>query len=242
VETWFTPNDAIRKCLSDMKTIWNKIAFWDVNNMKWRKWCNIVSPFLFNNTYGLPVLTMENKCPNQVFYDRLVLNRGRKRDALQITLFVYVNSTWSIVELKTRFETWIIRNDVNGVSLVNLWYLITLMNYLRSYRTPNFQIKYFTFDWSIYRLFVLHTCWKLDFLQMMIFVNICSTWSMVQIKTRFDASRTKNDVNGEFVSLSLFSNTYGLPVLPKGTKCPNQGFYVLLIDLQTIWANYGLET
>jgi hypothetical protein len=36
-------------------------------------------------------------------------------------------TTWSIVEIKTRFESWIKRNDVNGVSLYNLPYLITLM-------------------------------------------------------------------------------------------------------------------
>jgi hypothetical protein len=40
------------------------ISFWDVNNKKWRKWCKFVSHFLYKNTYGLPVLTKDTKCPN----------------------------------------------------------------------------------------------------------------------------------------------------------------------------------
>jgi hypothetical protein len=51
---------------------WTKNAFWDVNNTKWRKWCKFVSPFLSNNTYGLPVLTKDTTCPNQVFNAWLV--------------------------------------------------------------------------------------------------------------------------------------------------------------------------
>jgi hypothetical protein len=216
-----------------------------VNNKKWRKWCKFVSLFLFNNTYGLPVLTMDTKRPNQIFYvwlfdlqticakwglemwlfpnndigiffldmshsltkkaiwklrskklrkwwmfllpfylitlmaylcsqwtpnvqikyfisdwsiyRKFVLNRAWKRDSLQIMIFVYVFSTWGIVALNTRFETWITRNDVNGVNLFHLSYLITFMAYLSSQWTPKVRIKYFNFDWSIYRLFVPHT-------------------------------------------------------------------------------------
>jgi hypothetical protein len=43
-----------------------------VNNKKWCKWCKFVSPFLFNNTYGLPVLTIDTKSLNQVIYVWLV--------------------------------------------------------------------------------------------------------------------------------------------------------------------------
>jgi hypothetical protein len=68
LETWFSPNYDIRKCLLDMQRSWTKNAFWDMNNKKWRKWCKFVSPFLFNNTYGSPVITMVTKCSNQVFY------------------------------------------------------------------------------------------------------------------------------------------------------------------------------
>jgi hypothetical protein len=146
------PNIDIRICLLDMKHSWTKNAFWDVNKKKWRKWCKFVSPYLFNNTYGLKVLRKETKCPNQdlmfdwLIYRPIVPNKGWKNDSLQMMLFVSVFSTWSIVELKTRLETWIKRN-VNGVSLFHLSYLITLMAYLCLQWTPNVQINYFIFDW-----------------------------------------------------------------------------------------------
>jgi hypothetical protein len=82
-----SPNNDIRICLLDMRHSWITNAFWDVNNMKWRKWCKFVPPFLFNDTYGLPVLTIESKCPNQEFYHWLVLNMGWKRDSFQIMIF-----------------------------------------------------------------------------------------------------------------------------------------------------------
>jgi hypothetical protein len=113
----------IFECLLVMRHIWTKSAFWDQNNKKWRKWCQFASPFLFQNSYGLPVLTNDFKCPNHVYYvwlvdlQTFVLNRAWKRDSLQIMIFVYVCSTWGVVELKTRFETWKARNDVNGASL-----------------------------------------------------------------------------------------------------------------------------
>jgi hypothetical protein len=68
LETWFSPNDDIRKYLLYMHRNWTKNAFWDLNNKKWHKWCKFVSIFLFNNIYGLPVLTMGTKRPNPVFY------------------------------------------------------------------------------------------------------------------------------------------------------------------------------
>jgi hypothetical protein len=115
-------------------------------------------------------------------YTLFLLNRGWKRESLQIIIFVHICSTWSIVEIKTRFEKWITRNDVYVVSLFNLSYLITLMACLCSQQTPKVQIKYFMFDWSIYRLFVLNMVWKRDPFQMIIFLNSCSTWSIVQLK------------------------------------------------------------
>jgi hypothetical protein len=142
---------------------------------------NVFSLFLLNNTDGLPVLRMNTKCPNQLLY---VLNIGWKRDCFQVTILVYVFSTWIIVELKNHFEMWLTRNDVNGVSLFHFSYIITLMAYLCAQRTPKVQVKYFIFDCSIYRLFVPNTGWKFDSLQMMIFVNVCSTLSVVELKTR----------------------------------------------------------
>jgi hypothetical protein len=124
-------------------------------------------------------------------YRLLVLNRGWKRDSLQMMIFVYVCTTWGIVELKTRFETWITRNGIKSVSLFHLPNLITLMAYLCSQQTSNFQIKYFKLDWSIYRIFVLNTACKRDVLQIMIFVNVCSSWSMKQLKTPFETWITK---------------------------------------------------
>jgi hypothetical protein len=66
--TEFFPNDDNRKCLLGVKHGWTKNALWNVNNKKLPKRCKFVSPFLFNNTYGLHVLTMDTKCPNQVLY------------------------------------------------------------------------------------------------------------------------------------------------------------------------------
>jgi hypothetical protein len=117
LETWFSPNDNIRKCLTHIMHGSVKNAFWDVNIYKLR----------------------------------------------------------------------------NGVILNHLSYLITLMVYLRSHWTRKFQNKYFMFGWSIYRLFVPNTASKRDSFQMMIFVIFCSTWCMVQLKTRFETWISRND-------------------------------------------------
>jgi hypothetical protein len=137
-------------------------------------------------------------------YSLFWLNWSWKHDALQIMIYVYVWSTWSIVELKTPFETWITRNDVYCVSLFHISYLITLVVYLCSQWTLKVQIKYFMVDWSIYRPFVLNRAWKRDSIQIMIFVYVCSTWSTVQLKTRVDTWITRYDVNG----VSLFHLSY----------------------------------
>jgi hypothetical protein len=127
------------------------------------------------------------------------------------------------------------------VCLFHISYLITLMAYLWTQRTPNIQIKYFMFDWSFYRLFALNTCRKRDSFQMMIFVNICSKWSMVQLKTWFEAWLTRNDVNGVSSFHLLFKDTYSLPMLTMDTIVPNQVFYVWLVDLQSTWTKLGLD-
>jgi hypothetical protein len=160
-------------------------------------------------------------------YRLFVLNKDWKPDTLQIMIFVYAFSTWGIVELKTRFETWITRNVVNGVSMFHISYLITLMAYLCSQRTPNVQIKYFMFAWSMYRLFVLHTAWTRDSLHLNIFVNVCSTWGIVELKTRFETWISRNVVNGVSLFHISYLITHGLPVFTKDTKCPNQVFCLL---------------
>jgi hypothetical protein len=96
---------------------------------------------------------------------------------------------------------------------------------------------YFMFDWSIYRLFVLNRCWKLDSLQMMIFVNVCSNEAWLILKTRFETWITRNVVNGVSLFHLFIKNTYGLPVFTKDTKCPNQVFYVWLVDLHKFVPN-----
>jgi hypothetical protein len=142
------------------------------------------------------VLTIDTKCPNQVFYSWLELNRGWKRETLQITIFVYVCSTWSLVEFKIAFWDVNNENDVNGLSSFNLSYLIKPLANMCSQRTSNYKIEYFMFDWSIHRLFVLNRDWKRISLQIMIFVYICSTCGIVQLKTRFVLWITRNCVNG----------------------------------------------
>jgi hypothetical protein len=159
---WFSPIQYIRKCLFVMKLSWTNNTFWDVNNKKWRKWYKFVSPILFNNTYGLRVLTIDTKCTKYVFYVKLV--------ELQNIFAKYGLETWFVPNddirkcfldikhgrTKTHLETWIKRYDVNGVSLFHLSYLITLTVYMCSQLTPNVRIKYFMFDLSIYRKFVLN--------------------------------------------------------------------------------------
>jgi hypothetical protein len=58
------------------------------------------------------------------------------------------------------------------------------------------QMKFFMFDWSIYRPFVLNRVWKRDSLQILIFVYVCSTWVIFELKTCFETLMTRNDVNG----------------------------------------------
>jgi hypothetical protein len=115
------------------------------------------------------------------------------------------------------------------VCLFNLSYLITLMACLCSRRTPNFQIKCFMFDRSFNRQFVLNTGWKRDYLQMMTFVNICSSWSMVQLNTRFESSITSNDVNG----VSLFHLSYLITLMAYliSQRTPNAQINYFMLDL-----------
>jgi hypothetical protein len=178
-------------CLFDRRHSGTEYAFRDVNNKKWRKWCKFVSPFLFNNTYGIPVIRTDTKSPTKVFYVWLVDlknicdNTTLKRDSLKMMIFENVCSTWSMVHIKDAF--WYVNNKKwSGAILFHLSNLKTLMAYLCSKRTPNMQIKYFMFDWWIYRLFVLNTTLKRNSVQMMIFVNVCSTWSKVYIKDAID--------------------------------------------------------
>jgi hypothetical protein len=50
LETCFSSNENFRKCFHVMKHGWIQNPFRVVNNKKWRKWCEFVSLFVFNNT------------------------------------------------------------------------------------------------------------------------------------------------------------------------------------------------
>jgi hypothetical protein len=218
-----------------MKHSWTKDAFRDLNNKKWRKWCKFVSPYYLITIMAYLCLQWTSNVQIKYFmfdwsiYRLYALISGWKLVCLQRNIFVYFCSTWGIVELKTRFGTWKARKEVNGVCLFRLPYLITLMASLCSQRTPNVQVLYFIFDSSIYILVEVNSSWKLDSLQMMIFVNVCWTWRLVELKTSFKTWITRNDVNCVFVSPSLFNKTYGIPVLTMDTKCQNQVFYVWFV-------------
>jgi hypothetical protein len=129
-----------------------------------------------------------------LIYRLFVLNRGWKRDSRTIMIFVYVTSTWIIGQIKTLFETCITKNDLNGVCLLHLSYLITLMGYLWSQWLTNVQINYVMFDWSICRPFVLNRGWKRYSLQNLVFEYIYSTRSVFEVKTRFEKWITRNDI------------------------------------------------
>jgi hypothetical protein len=118
-------------------------------------------------------------------YKLFVLNTGWNRDSLQMMIFVNVCPTWSMVPLKRRFQTSITWNDVYGVSFFHLYYLIPLTAYLYSQRTPYARTNYFMLDWSIYTLFVPNRRWKHATFQIMIFVYVCSTWNIVELRNAF---------------------------------------------------------
>jgi DNA-directed RNA polymerase subunit RPC12/RpoP len=163
-----------------------------------------------------------------------VLNMGWKQNSLQIMIFLYICSTCSVFELKTRFETWIERNDVSGVNLFHFSYLITLLVYLRSQLSPLVQIRYIICYWSIYKLVVLNTVWKRDSLQIMIFVYVCSTCSVVKIKTHFETWIKRNDVNG--VNLFLLSYLIILVAYLCSQTAPNVQIKSFMFD----WSIYRL--
>jgi hypothetical protein len=106
----------------------------------------------------------------------------------------------------------------------------------------NCQNQYFMIDWLIYKLFVFNTEWKRDSLQMMIFLYVCSTCSVFELKTQFESWIEKMTWMVYILFHFFFNNFFGLADLTIGTTCPNQVFYVWLVDLQNSCAKYGLET
>jgi hypothetical protein len=157
LETWFFPNDDIRKYLQDMKLGWTKYSIWNVNNKKLCKWFNFVLPILFNNIYVLPVLTKDTKCSNLVFYVWLVdLQSICAKPGLD-TWFPpidYIRKLFFDIRHNWTNNTFCEVNNKKWRKCLRfflLFHLIKLMAYLCSQRTQNVPIKYFMFEWSIYR-------------------------------------------------------------------------------------------
>jgi hypothetical protein len=123
----------------------------------------------------------------------------------------------------------------NVVCVLNLSYLITPTAYLCSQRAPNVQIKYLMFGWSIYRLFVLTMGWKLECLQIIIFVLVSSIWGIVEIKTPFEPWITRKDVSG--VNLYYLYYLITLTAYLYSQKTPNVQVNYCMLDWSIYWQN-----
>jgi hypothetical protein len=172
-----------------------KNAFWDVNNKKWRKWCKFVPHFLFNNTCGLPVVTMDTKCPNRVFFVWFVdLHTICAKQRLQTLVAPNNDNRVCLLVIK---HSWTLKafGDVNYKKWRKWWKYVSpflfnniySLNVLTSVTERPKQVFYVC--WSIYGLLVLNRgCWR-DSLHMMILINVCGTWSMGDRKTRFQTGK-----------------------------------------------------
>jgi hypothetical protein len=193
-----------------------------------------VQPFLCNNNSGLPALTTDNKCTNQVFYVWLVyLQTICAKQVLETCLSPNNDISICLLNMRhswTKKAFWDVNNKKRpkSCSSFHLSSLITFMAYLCSQWTPNVLMTYIMFDWSTYRLFVLKQVWKRDFFQIVIFRYVSTTWGMFETKTRFETWITRND-EMVFVSPFLFNNPYGLPVPTTDNIYTNQVFYDWLV-------------
>jgi hypothetical protein len=116
-------------------------------------------------------------------------------------------------QINTRFETSITRNVLNGLSFFHLYYLITLMATCahNGYQCPN-QVFY---DWL-----KLIRCWKRDSRQIMIVLNVASTWSIVKLNVRSVTWIAWNVVNG----ISLYHVSYLITLM--ASLCTQRTFKV----------------
>jgi hypothetical protein len=143
-----------------------------------------------------------------------------------------MNHSWT----KTHFETWITRNDLNGVSLFHLSYLITHLIYLCSQMDPVAQINSFKFHWSIYRLFVLNRGWTRVSLQKDI------RKYLLDIRLDMRHVRTKNAFwylnNKKWCKWCLFHISYLIPLLAYlcSQMTPNVQIKYFMFD----WSIYSL--
>jgi hypothetical protein len=192
-----------------MRHSWTKYAFWVVNKKKWRKWWR-----LLHCTYLLTLM---------------VYLFSQWTPSVQIMYFMF---DWSIYRLFVLHRAWQ-RDSLQIMSIVYIcstWGIVVIKK-----RFETWIMFFFLFDCSIYRLFMLNTGWKRDSLQIIIFVYVCLTWDVFEIKNLFwDVNNKKWRKWCKFVSPFLSNSTFGLIVLTKGNKCPNEIFYVRLVDLQTM--------
>jgi hypothetical protein len=158
-------------------------------------------------------------------------------------IFVNISSIWSIVDIYASFEGWITRNDVNGVTKFHLSYLIKRMAYLSSQWTPNVQIKYFMFDWSIYGLFVLNRAWKPVSLQIMIFVYMVNGGSLFQLSYLITlmAYLCSQLTSVQIMYLMFNWSNYRLFVLNKGWKRVSLQI-MLFVYICSKWGIVDLKT
>jgi hypothetical protein len=112
---------------------------------------------------------MGTNCPNDIFCFLVDLQTISAKYALETWFcpndyiricLLDMQRSWT----KKLFETWRERNDLNGVYFFHISYLITVLAYLCSQLATVVQIKYFKWDWLFYRLFVLNTGYKRDYL------------------------------------------------------------------------------
>jgi DNA-directed RNA polymerase subunit RPC12/RpoP len=133
-------------------------------------------------------------------YRIVILTTGRRRNFLQM-IFVYVCSTCSVLEIKTRLETWKARIEVNVVYWFHICYLVTVLALvIKLTGAPNrYQLSKSVIRFFNLQTIFAYTGWKPDSLQMMIFLYICSTCSVVFLKTQFETLIERNDVKGVYL-------------------------------------------
>jgi hypothetical protein len=136
LQTWFAPSKKVVVCrLTYSLFVKNTV-------------CHTVCLFWECTRYWSPA-TWRYKC---IECRPFVVNTGWKLDSLQMIIFLYVCSTFSVGELKKRFETWIARNKVNGVHLFHLQ-LICAKYGLEIFRHTCDKIRSIYNHW-VYKIFV----------------------------------------------------------------------------------------
>jgi hypothetical protein len=125
-------------------------------------WCWTLSLFVHpmgtkyrNHVFYVWFVDLQTICGKYRLETRISPNDGIRKYLLDKQHSWTKNAFWDV-------KKW---NDINGVNLFLLSYLITLMAYLCSQWAPYVQIKYFMSDWSNYRLFVLNRGWRRNSLE-----------------------------------------------------------------------------